>query len=127
MQYGEQILCEMCHAVMDTGAPVTVMPLGTVQSLIQNPEIIDRGNGLLYVLPAMVPLVKDFKITIGERVFTIPPKDLLNPNPEFSTFGAGYTQNYQGLEWTIGLSFLRNFHTVFDEAGERMGFAKVQC
>ncbi|KAG5454796.1 Renin-2 [Clonorchis sinensis] len=127
MAYGEQILCEMCYAVVDTGAPTTVMPLGAAQSLLQNPEIKDRGQGLFYVLPAEVPLVKDFKITIGERVFIIPSKELLISKPEFSIYGVGYVSNYQGLEWTIGLSFLRSFHSVFDEANARMGFATVQC
>ncbi|GAA56112.1 renin [Clonorchis sinensis] len=127
MAYGEQILCEMCYAVVDTGAPTTVMPLGAAQSLLQNPEIKDRGQGLFYVLPVEVPLVKDFKITIGERVFIIPSKELLISKPEFSIYGVGYVSNYQGLEWTIGLSFLRSFHSVFDEANARMGFATVQC
>ncbi|TGZ60794.1 hypothetical protein CRM22_008329 [Opisthorchis felineus] len=127
MAYGEQTLCELCYAVVDTGAPTTVMPLGTAQELLQNPEIKDRGQGLFYVLPAEVSLVKDFKITIGQRVFIIPSKELLISKPGFSIYGAGYVPNYQGSEWTIGLSFLRSFHTVFDEASVRMGFATVQC
>ncbi|GAA56113.1 hypothetical protein CLF_110000 [Clonorchis sinensis] len=121
MEYGGQILCELCTAVVDTGAPTTIVPLGKVQLLLQNPELKDNQQGVLYVEPQDVPLVKDFKITFGQRVFTIPPKEMLLSKPTYSVYGLGYIVNYQRLEWTVGLSILRSFHTIFDD---RLAFVR---
>ncbi|TGZ60796.1 hypothetical protein CRM22_008330 [Opisthorchis felineus] len=127
MEYGGQTLCEACYAIIDTGAPITTMPLGEVQRLLQNPEIKDQGQGILYVWREDLSLVKDFRITLGRRVFIIPPKDLLVSKPTYSVYGMSYIVNYQGLEWTIGLSILRSFHTVFDDRLGQIGFSTVKC
>ncbi|KAG5454795.1 Aspartic protease 4 [Clonorchis sinensis] len=127
MEYGGQILCELCTAVVDTGAPTTIVPLGKVQLLLQNPELKDNQQGVLYVEPQDVPLVKDFKITFGQRVFTIPPKEMLLSKPTYSVYGLGYIVNYQRLEWTVGLSILRSFHTIFDDRLGQIGFSTVKC
>ncbi|KER32193.1 hypothetical protein T265_01628 [Opisthorchis viverrini] len=149
MEYGGQTLCEMCFAVVDTGAPITTIPSGELQLLLQNPEIKDGGQGLLHVRPEDLPLVKDLKITLGRRVFIIPAKDLLASvsqhflhylillemrlssehiscqfqKPTYSIYGLSYIANYQGLEWTIGLSILRSFHTIFDDRLGQIGFS----
>ncbi|OON21760.1 hypothetical protein X801_02341 [Opisthorchis viverrini] len=77
IEYDDQIICELCNCLIDTGTPTTIMPHEAANRILRNSEIKDNGQGLFHVLHEDLPRVKDLKITIGVYVFVLPPKALL--------------------------------------------------
>ncbi|TGZ60797.1 hypothetical protein CRM22_008331 [Opisthorchis felineus] len=127
IEYGDQIICELCKCLIDTGTPTTIIPHAAASRILRNSEIKDNGQGVFHVLHEDLPRVKDLKITIGVREFVLPPKALLIQKPGYNIYGLAHVPNYQKDKWIIGVSVLRSFVSLFDEKDSQMGFAVVAC
>ncbi|KER32195.1 hypothetical protein T265_01630 [Opisthorchis viverrini] len=127
IEYDDQIICELCNCLIDTGTPTTIMPHEAANRILRNSEIKDNGQGLFHVLHEDLPRVKDLKITIGVYVFVLPPKALLIRKPRYNIYGLAHVPHYQEDKCIIGVSVLRSFVSIFDEKDSQMGFAVVAC
>ncbi|OON18615.1 eukaryotic aspartyl protease [Opisthorchis viverrini] len=125
--YGDVILCMSCYALLDTGTPGTRAPGKALQMLLQDSVVEVYDAAVLHVPHQRLPYLLPITINLRSHAFTLHPEQLVRPVGNVYVFAIDGTQDASENNWLIGISFLRHFHTIFDQQNNRVGFAAVKC
>ncbi|GAA36685.2 cathepsin D [Clonorchis sinensis] len=128
IQIGQNYICRSCRSLADSGSGKTIGPKDQVKSLFaQFPHSTEVG-GQLFVNCAHIPSYPPMVIGLGQNHFVLKARDyILQETVNGVTrcvLGILYRPGKPRTHWTFGISFLRSFHTIFDQSNSRIGFAK---
>ncbi|TGZ49538.1 hypothetical protein CRM22_010905 [Opisthorchis felineus] len=125
--YGDVVLCKPCRVRVDTGASVTHAPVNPSNILLQNSVVEVYEGGVLHVPLQNLPYLLPISINMRSHTFTLQPEQLVREISGVYAFGIEAIQDISENQWLFGISFLRHFHTIFDQQSTRVGFAAVNC
>ncbi|OON18614.1 eukaryotic aspartyl protease [Opisthorchis viverrini] len=125
--YGDVVLCMPCRALLDTGTPGTRAPGKAIQKLLQNSVVEVYDAAVLHVPLQLLPNLLPITMNLRSHAFTLHPEQLVRPVGNVYAFAIDGTPDGSENKWLIGISFLRHFHTIFDQQNNRVGFAAVKC
>ncbi|KAG5454686.1 Cathepsin E [Clonorchis sinensis] len=124
--YGDVVLCMPCRANLDTGTPGTRVPVKPIQKLLQNSVLEAYDAGVLHVPFQSLPYLLPITINMRSHAFILHPEQLVRQVGNVYVFAMEGMQDASENKWLIGISFLRHFHTIFDQQNNRVGFAARQ-
>ncbi|KAG5453928.1 Renin [Clonorchis sinensis] len=130
IQIGQNYICRSCRSLADSGSGKTIGPKDQVKSLFaQFPHSTEVG-GQLFVNCVHIPSYPPMVIGLGQNHFVLKARDyILQETVNGVTrcvLGILYRPGKPRTHWTFGISFLRSFHTIFDQSNSRIGFAKCR-
>ncbi|KAG5454683.1 plasmepsin-2, variant 2 [Clonorchis sinensis] len=125
--YGDVVLCKPCRVRVDTGASVTHAPVRPTNILLQNSVVEVYDGEVLHVPVQNLPYLLPIYINIRSHTFTLQPQQLVREINGVYAFGIEAMQKVNENQWLFGISFLRHFHTIFDQQNNQVGFAAVNC
>ncbi|TGZ56637.1 hypothetical protein CRM22_010115 [Opisthorchis felineus] len=124
-------LCVFCVVSIHTGEPRTTGPRRMIETILKRLTETDRQNGKIFVRCKLDGIIPTLILHVKGRYFYIPLTKLMSPRfhsvdgPECDS-GFELPADYQA-GWIFGISLLRNFHLVFHEDVQLLGFARVHC
>lgn len=112
-------------AIIDSGTSLITGPKLEIQKLAQSVGARRNMAGEYMIDCDKVPDIPDVVFTIDGEDYTIPgPKTVIESGGTciFGFMGLNFPG---GPDWILGDVFMREYYTVFDYVGEKIGFAKA--
>lgn len=124
---GSKVLCENCHAAIDTGTSLIAGPSDIINALNLQLGCLKVGAECLFIKCPDFTKLPTITFNMGGHPFTLEPSEYIMG----AAGGKGCVSGFIGLDvpaplgpiWIVGDEFISKYYTVFDYANLRVGFA----
>ncbi|KAF2086041.1 acid protease, partial [Saccharata proteae CBS 121410] len=116
-------------AIIDTGTSFVLIPTADAVALhAQIPGAAQQGgaSGEIWTLPCST--TTQLELGFGGRMFNVSHLDYVGARLGNQTCQSNIIgrQTFGATQWLVGEVFLKNVYTVFDDGGQRVGFAELK-
>jgi hypothetical protein len=113
-------------AIVDSGTSLIIGPSADIHAIANEIGLKPTITGQYYVDCASVDDLPNITWTIAGKEYTVAGKNLVIQSASICIFAMmGMDFPKPGPSWILGDVFMREYYTVFDYEGKRVGFAKA--
>jgi hypothetical protein len=112
------------NAIVDSGTSLITGPSAQIRKIASSVGASANLLGQYTMDCAKVSTLPDLEFKIGGKAYTVPGKDLVIQASGTCLFAMMGMDIPNGPQWILGDVFMRQYYTIFDYGGKRVGFAK---
>jgi len=111
------------NGIVDSGTSLITGPSVEIAKIALAAGAMPNMLGQYTMDCEKVSSIPDLVYTINGKAFTVPGKDLVIQSGTTCLFAMMGMDIPSGPQWILGDVFMRNYYTIFDYGGQRVGFA----
>ena len=110
-------------AIVDSGTSLLTGPSMDIMKIATSVGAMPNIMGEYTIDCGKVASIPDLEFHINGKSFVVPGKDLVIESAGTCLFAMMGMDIPEGPQWIMGDVFMRQYYTIFDYGGERVGFA----
>jgi hypothetical protein len=113
------------NGIVDSGTSLLTGPSAQINKIATSVGAMPNLMGQYTIDCAKVSSIPDLEFTINGKAWPVPGKDLVIQSGGTCLFAMMGMDIPQGPQWILGDVFMRQYYTIFDYGGQRVGFATL--
>ena len=109
--------------IVDSGTSDIIGPTTEIAKIAASVGALSDMTGQYTIDCEKVANIPDLDFTINNKVFKVPGKDLVIQSGTTCLFALMGMDIPTGPKWILGDVFMRQYYTIFDYGGKKVGFA----
>lgn len=114
------------NGIVDSGTSLLTGPSAQIMKIATSVGATPNLMGQYTIDCAKVSSIPDLEFTINGKAWPVPGKDLVIQSGGTCLFAMMGMDIPQGPKWILGDVFMRQYYTIFDYGGQRVGFAALK-
>ena len=112
------------NGIVDSGTSLITGPSAEIMKIATSVGAMPNLLGQYTIDCSKVPSIPDLEFHINGKPFAVPGKDLVIQSGGTCLFAMMGMDIPAGPKWILGDVFMRQYYTIFDYGGKRVGFAQ---